>query len=364
MPGQIIQMKRTSTSASPTSLFFAEPAYTNVGGVSKLFIGDKNGAAVEIAGDSFAKLSSPTFTGSPTVPNVTANDSSGKIANTKFVSDAISASISSLTAGVVFQGEIDASGGPNYPSAVAGDLYVISKSGKVGGASGMPVTKGQMIIALADNDGGLESAVGASWSDGISIAGGVTSTSTTSTVGNLTTMDGTTGTIIKDSGVAISADGTFTANSDLFLSTQKAIKTYLTSYVAAQIATIPSSTYTASNGLNLETNAFSVKSDVTTGGKIVPVNVSANGVGVTVDNVTITKNPTGELTASYTAGNGLNLTTNSFSVKSDTMTGGNVAPVSLTANGVGIGIDNVTITKNGSNQLVATLPTTIDGGTF
>lgn len=63
-----------------------------------------------------------------------------------------------------FKGVIDASTNPNYPAAEAGDVYRISVAGKIGGASGTTVEVGDLILAVADNAGGTQAAVGSSWS--------------------------------------------------------------------------------------------------------------------------------------------------------------------------------------------------------
>lgn len=62
-----------------------------------------------------------------------------------------------------FKGSTDASTNPNYPAASAGDTYVVSVAGKVGGASGKNVEVGDMYLATADNAGGTEASVGTSW---------------------------------------------------------------------------------------------------------------------------------------------------------------------------------------------------------
>ena len=49
---------------------------------------------------SYALLNSPSFTGTPTVPNVSSGDNSTKAANTAFVAAAISAAISAALAGL------------------------------------------------------------------------------------------------------------------------------------------------------------------------------------------------------------------------------------------------------------------------
>ena len=62
-----------------------------------------------------------------------------------------------------FKGLIDCSGNPNYPAGLKGDSYLVSVSGKIGGASGVNVATGDMIIASANNAGGTQAAVGSSW---------------------------------------------------------------------------------------------------------------------------------------------------------------------------------------------------------
>lgn len=58
---------------------------------------------------------------------------------------------------------LDCSGNPNYPAAIAGDLYNITVAGKIGGASGVPVQAGDVIASLADISTGTQGAVGSSW---------------------------------------------------------------------------------------------------------------------------------------------------------------------------------------------------------
>lgn len=52
---------------------------------------------------------------------------------------------------------------PDFPSALKGDLYIASVAGKIGGAAGRTVEVGDIFFAFADNAGGTEAAVGASW---------------------------------------------------------------------------------------------------------------------------------------------------------------------------------------------------------
>jgi hypothetical protein len=57
----------------------------------------------------------------------------------------------------------DASGNPNYPAANKGDVVRIGTAGKIGGVSGVTVEVGDVALALADNAGGTQASVGASW---------------------------------------------------------------------------------------------------------------------------------------------------------------------------------------------------------
>jgi len=63
----------------------------------------------------------------------------------------------------VISGSIDCSTNPNYPAASKGNGYYVSVAGKIGGASGTVVQKDDLIVALADNAGGTQAAVGGSW---------------------------------------------------------------------------------------------------------------------------------------------------------------------------------------------------------
>jgi len=52
---------------------------------------------------------------------------------------------------LVYKGTIDCSTNPDYPSADAGWMYIASVSGKIGGASGIDVEVGDMIICNTDS---------------------------------------------------------------------------------------------------------------------------------------------------------------------------------------------------------------------
>lgn len=67
------------------------------------------------------------------------------------------------TGALNYKGAIDASSNPNYPAALSGDVYVVSVDGKVGGASGVVVEAGDLVLAKDDNAGGTQAAVGSHW---------------------------------------------------------------------------------------------------------------------------------------------------------------------------------------------------------
>lgn len=61
-------------------------------------------------------------------------------------------------------GDLDCSANPNYPNATAAyQAWTISAAGKVGGASGLNVDIGDLVVAKSINAGGTQAAVGTSW---------------------------------------------------------------------------------------------------------------------------------------------------------------------------------------------------------
>lgn len=77
---------------------------------------------------------------------------------------AVKAFVENAVAGLLdFKGNIDCSPNPNYAAALKGDAYLVSVAGKIGGAAGITVEVGDVVVASADNAGGTHAAVGASW---------------------------------------------------------------------------------------------------------------------------------------------------------------------------------------------------------
>lgn len=65
---------------------------------------------------------------------------------------------------MVYKGVIACAGNPNYPAANAGDFYIVSTAGKVGGSSGVVVEVGDAILCNTDaTASGNQATVGTYW---------------------------------------------------------------------------------------------------------------------------------------------------------------------------------------------------------
>jgi hypothetical protein len=90
---------------------------------------------------------------------LTAN-SDTRVASQKAVRTFVNNAVTGLWS---LKGGQDCSANPNYPAASKGFAYVVTGAGKIGGGSGAAVEVGDVFIALVDNAGGTQAAVGASW---------------------------------------------------------------------------------------------------------------------------------------------------------------------------------------------------------
>lgn len=99
---------------------------------------------------------------------------------------------------MVFKGVIDASSNPNYPAADRGHTYKISVAGKIGGASGINVEVGDLIICITDGSAsGNQATVGANWVITQTNLDGAVIGPASVTDGNPAVFDGTSGKLIK-----------------------------------------------------------------------------------------------------------------------------------------------------------------------
>ena len=118
----------------------------------------------------------------------------------------VASQLSGLPAAYHPKGAISLSGNPNYPAATAGDVYYVSVIGKIGGASGRVIdTVNQLIVCDITNGGGDQATVGADFTILPNKDGVVTSSSSAVTDSDIVVLDGTSGKIVKTSGVSISS---------------------------------------------------------------------------------------------------------------------------------------------------------------
>ncbi|WJI52579.1 hypothetical protein NLY44_07895 [Mesorhizobium sp. C089B] len=224
------------------------------GGVEKVYV-DATGLIVPTGstvylGDAPATSNSAAHKGyvdGATIPisyldtdGTLAANSDTKVASQKAVKTYMDGRIAAQDA-MVHKGVIDCSANPNYPAADRGWTYRVSVAGKIGGASGIVVENGDLIICQTDGTAsGTQAAVGAQWDVIQTNLDGAAIGPASSVSGNITTFSGTSGKIIQDSGVAVSIDGTMAANVDTKLPTEKAIRTYLVATYQAITAALTS----------------------------------------------------------------------------------------------------------------------------
>lgn len=121
-----------------------------------------------------------------------------------------------------YKGVVDCSGNPNYPAADAGHAYKVSVAGKIGGASGLTVEVGDLLLCTTDaTASGTQAGVGANW-DVIQVSEGTVSGPASATSGNIPTFNGISGKVIQDSGKAIPS-GAVVGTSDSQTLTNKSL---------------------------------------------------------------------------------------------------------------------------------------------
>jgi hypothetical protein len=120
---------------------------------------------------------------------------------------------------LVYKGVVDCSTNPDYPAADAGHAYKVSVAGKVGGASGLAVEIGDLLLCVHDGTAsGDQATVGVYW-DVIQVnLDGAVIGPASSTSGNFASFSGAGGKLIQDSGAkasdfAVAAAGVTNGNS-------------------------------------------------------------------------------------------------------------------------------------------------------
>lgn len=99
---------------------------------------------------------------------------------------------------MVFKGVIDCSSNPNYPAADRGHTYRVSVAGKIGGASGVNVEAGDLLLCLTDSTAsGNHATVGTNWTIAQANLDGAVIGPSSVTDSRLARFDGTTGKLLK-----------------------------------------------------------------------------------------------------------------------------------------------------------------------
>lgn len=118
---------------------------------------DKLAAATSSGTANTIMLRDATGAVTATAITITGTPTNGNDAATKSYVDNIVAS------GMKVIGGISCAANPNYPAAVVGDAHYVTVAGKIGGAAGINVEKGDLLLNTADASAGDEATVGASW---------------------------------------------------------------------------------------------------------------------------------------------------------------------------------------------------------
>jgi hypothetical protein len=414
---QTIKIRRSTATAvvgGVTSLAFGVLTVTNISGVTRYYVGDSANLAKEIAGDAYAKLASPAFTGVPTAPTAAPLDNSTQIATTAYVDAAVSVSATDLGTGTVdgtsyevtsstgtsvvlpsantteagllsaayyntltemlnkgkitvdnqatrfalttadvildgspvnivyqidtkqvylivdtakldnaagylliasnindsistatnvysaakvdsqisaavtglfeYKGAIDCSANPNYPAASVGDVYKVTVAGKIGGASGLVVEIGDTIYCSTNSAGGTQAAVGSSY-DVIQVNIDVNALAGAGLVVNAGALDVNT----DNSSIEISADA-------LRVKALGITNAMLAGSIAdSKLNTITTANKVSGSAIQLGTTSgladstgLIVVADATGGSNLSrSINISANGVAIKIDGVSI-----------------------------------------------------------------------------
>src|SRR6266702_458712 len=102
--------------------------------------------------------------------------------------------IVAATDAMVFKGVIDCSANPNYPAADRAWTYKVSVAGKIGGASGINVEAGDVLLCMTDGTAsGNQATVGAQWAIVQTNIDGAVTGPASSTSGNVPSFNGTGG---------------------------------------------------------------------------------------------------------------------------------------------------------------------------
>lgn len=128
----------------------------------------------------------------------------------KAVKSYVDTAISGLPTPMAYKGDIDCSANPNFPAASAGNTYVVSAAGKIGGASGASVELWDSLVCRETTAAGDFATVGSKWAILQANLNGAVTGPSSATDGAAVRFDGTSGKLVKSSGLVIGDLGNLT----------------------------------------------------------------------------------------------------------------------------------------------------------
>lgn len=203
----------SATSATTATNLTSAPSLTANGDKIKVTIGDKSSSELTVPyatkakgdasgndiEDTYAPKASPTFTGTPKAPTAASGTNTTQIATTAFVIGEINSKLAASDA-MQFKGTLGTGGTITAlpASHSKGDTYKVITAGTY---AGVACEVGDMIICITDGT----SANNAHWTVVQSNIDGAVTGPTSAVSGNVAIFNGTTGRVIKDSGIASSS---------------------------------------------------------------------------------------------------------------------------------------------------------------
>lgn len=385
MAQNIIIKRSTTTALTPgvSTLNFGIQAFTNIAGAKRMYIGDSNNVAQEIAGDAYALLASPAFTGTPTAPTASFGTNTTQIASTAFVQAAVEAAAQ----GLVNKGTVRASTTTALPSCTydngasgVGATLTGDANGALSAQDGVTLVEGDLLLVQDEVD---------QTTNGIYELTQVGDAGTPFILTRTTNFDSSS-TIVPNSLVFVSEGST---RGDTAWWVANLAQPFVVGTNNIVWSPFSAAVYTAGDAINITGSTINVKYDNTSIG----VNgsnqlyIKAEGVGpnelstsvagialdggdgsalnVRYDDATIGVNGSNLLfvknagitetqiassslssTGGLTGGNGTKL-----AIAPDNTTGATVVPIALSANGAGITVDNSSLENNAGTARVKAL---------
>lgn len=331
---KILRSSATPLSHGVSTLAEGVLAVTIIAGERKFYVGNFSNIAEEIAGDSFAKLASPDFTGNPTAPTQSTSDSSTKLSTTEFVHAVFAASGS----------DRDNKDGVRIASgAGVANLSLITVADFDGTAQGITLAENDRVFVNHNSSAdGIESV--SAKRKGIYVVGVVTTGTAALTRSEDADSDAE---VTNGMTIANVAEGTY-ANYKYVLTTPDTITLDTTNL---SFTGIPNGGYTASNGITITSNAITAVSDSTGGSNLSrSIDVNTHGLAVKIDDATIGEGASNRLAVKS---GGITETHLATSVAGAGLAGGGGTALSVNVDGSSIEINSDVLSVG-----------TVDAGTF